>query len=124
MVLKTASQVCELNCINGSRNTTVLIGMYFLFTGVHQHAVAVDVPLIVQWLVWLPAIVESDWVRPDVLPALPNLLTVVLPVDTMPEEVIVDPVFEAGPNCCTCISSRSIDHDRARRGSSTVVDPI
>src|SRR2546422_3917556 len=124
MVLQAAPKVCELNGTNRSRDTTVLIGMQFLFTGIHEYAVAIDITLIIEGLIRLPAIVESDWVGPHVLPALTHLLPIVLPMNAMPEEVIVYAMLEAGPNCCTRIGSRGVDHDGPRGGASAVIDPI
>src|SRR6266496_1274458 len=124
MVLQAAPEVCELNGINRSRDTTVLSGMQFFFTGVHEYSVAVNIALVVQGFVWLPAIVESDRVGPHVLPTFAHLLPVVLPMNSVPEKVIVYAMLEAGPDCCARIGSRGVDHDGARGRASAVIDPI
>src|SRR5690349_4577033 len=98
--------------------------MKLLFTGIDQHAVPVDVALIGDWLVWLAAIVKRDWIRPYILFALAHLLPVVLPVHAMPIEIIVDAVFETGPDRGARIGGRSIYDDRARCGTAAVVDPV
>ena len=85
MVLQTAAEVCQLNGIDRSGDTPVFFGMYFFFAGIHEHAVAINVALIIYRLVWLPAIVESDGVGPYILPALARFLSIVLPVNAMPD---------------------------------------
>src|SRR2546425_12226707 len=124
MVLQAAPEVCELNGINRSRYTTVLVGMQFFFAGVHEYSVTVDIALIVYWFVWLPAIIKSDWVGPHVLPALAQLLAIVLPMNTMPEKIVVHAMLEAGPDCGPRIGSGGVDHDGARGGTPPVIDPI
>src|SRR6187200_2845773 len=105
MVLQAASEVCQLNCVDRSGDTPVFFGMYFFFTGVHEHAVAVNVALIFYRLIWLPSIVEGDGVGPYILPALPHFLSIVLPMNTMPEKVIVYAMLEASPYCCPRVGS-------------------
>src|SRR6185503_20445712 len=79
---------------------------------------------IIYGFIGLSAIVESDWVGPNILPALARLLSIVFPMNTMPIEIIVDAMFEAGPDCGARIGRRRVDHDGAGRGASAVIDPI
>src|SRR6266446_3663461 len=111
MVLQATPEVCELNGINRSSYTTVLVGMQFFFAGVDEYSVAVNIALIVYWFVWLPAIVESDWVGPHVLPALAQLLAIVLPMNTMPIKIILYAMLEASPDCGARIGRGGVDHD-------------
>src|SRR2546423_2982631 len=115
MVLQATPEVCELNSINRSRNTAVLIGVQFFFAGVHEYSVAVNIALIVYWFVWLPAIVEGDRVGPNVLPSLARLLPIVLPMNPMPEKIVVHAMLEAGPDCGSRVRSLSVDPHGAPR---------
>src|SRR5215217_241030 len=124
MVLQTSSQVRKLNGGNGSCYSTILFRMQLVFTRIHENTVAIYVSLIVGRFVRLTAVVEGYWIRPDVLLSFANLLPVVLPVHAMPVEVVVDAMFEAGPDRRAGIRCRRIDHDRARRRTTTVVDPV
>src|SRR6185503_19487409 len=124
MVLQTAPKVCQLNGIDRSGDTSILFGMQFFFPWVHQYAVAIDVALIINGFVGLSPIVESDWVGPNILPALARLLSIVFPMYPVPVEIIVYAMFEAGPDSGTRVGRRRVDHDGAGRGASPVVDPI
>src|SRR5215467_3844808 len=124
MVLQTSPQVCKLNRGNRSCDSTVLFRMKFVLTWIHEDAVAVYISLIVDWFVWLSAVVEGYRIRPHVLLSFANLLAVVLPVHAMPKKVVVDAVFEAGPDRGARIRCRRIDHDRARCWTTAVVDPV
>ena len=117
MVLQTAPEICELNGRDWSGDAAVLFGMKFVFAGIHQNTVAVNVALIIDGLVRLPAIVESDWVGPNILLALAHLLSIVLPVNAVPEKIVVDAVFEAGPDSGARIGRRARrSRWRRRRG--------
>src|SRR5215467_14130331 len=59
MVLQTSPQVCKLNRGNRSCDSTVLFRMKFVLTWIHEDAVAVYISLIVDWFVWLSAVVEA-----------------------------------------------------------------
>src|SRR5689334_1653545 len=98
--------------------------MKFVFARIDQHAVAVYVTLIVDWFIWLAAIVERDGIGPDVLLSLAYLLPVVLPVHAMPVKIVIDAVFETGPDRGARIGGRSVDDDRTRRGTAAVIDPV
>src|SRR3569832_844123 len=124
MVLQTTAKVCELNCRDRSRYTAILIGVKFVFTGINQNSITIYVTQIVDWFVWLATVVERNRIVPNVLFAFADLLAVVLPVHAIPVKVIIDAVFETRPNRGTRISGRSIDNDRTRRRTPTVIDPV
>src|SRR5215212_287025 len=98
--------------------------MKFVFTGINQDPVTMNVTLIVDWFVWLATVVERNWICPNILYAFPNLLPVVLPVYAMPIKVIIDSVFETGPNRRTRICGRSVNNNRTRRRTPTVINPV
>src|ERR1041385_8736636 len=98
--------------------------MKLVLARIDQNAVAVYVTLIVDGFIWLATVVERDGIGPYVLLSLADLLPVVLPVHTMPVKIIIDIVFETGPDRRTRISRRSIDDNRARSGTAAVVDPV
>src|ERR1051326_4633377 len=97
--------------------------MKLVFTRIDQNAVAVDVALVTDWLVWLAAVVERDRVGPNVLFSLADFLPVVLPVHALPEKVVVDVVFETRPDRGAWIGGGRVDHDRACGGAAAGVDP-
>src|SRR6185436_4946022 len=86
--------------------------------------ITIDITLVVDRFIWLAAIIESDRIGPDVLLSLTNLLPVVLPVHSVPVEIVVDTVFEACPDRRTRISGWSVDHDRTGGGPAAVINPI
>src|ERR1051326_4045019 len=124
MVLQATSEIRELNGRDWSGDAAVLIGMKFVFARIDQPTVAVDVTLIVNWFIRLAAVVKRDGIGPHVLLSLAHLLPVVLPVHAVPVKIIVDAVFEAGPDRGARIGGRSVDDDRARSWTAAVIDPI
>src|ERR1043166_6005596 len=98
MVLQTSPQVCKLNGGNRPCDSTILFRMKFVLAGIHEDAVAIYITLIGDWFVWLSAVVESYRIRPHVLLFFANLLPVVLPMHAVPVKVVVDAMFEAGPD--------------------------
>src|SRR6476619_3344757 len=98
--------------------------MKLVFTGINQDAVTIYVALIVERFVWLATIVERDRIGPNILFALSDFLPVVLPVHAMPKKVIIDSVFETGPNRRTRIRRRSVNNDRACRRTPAVINPV
>ena len=72
--------------------------MNLFLSGIHQNTVAIDIPLIFNRLVRLSTIVESNRVGPNVLLSLAHLLSIVLPMHAVPKEVVVDAMFETGPD--------------------------
>src|SRR5437868_7666255 len=124
MVLQTSSQVRELNGGNWSGYSTILFRMKLVFSRIHQNSVTIYVSLIGNRFVRLTAVVESYWIGPNVLLSFANLLPVVLPMHAMPVKVVIDAVFEAGPDRGARIRCRGVDHNRARGGTTTVVNPV
>src|SRR2546423_6460150 len=98
--------------------------MKLLFSRVHEYPVTIYVSLIGNGFVRLTAVVESYWIGPNVLLSLANLLPVVLPMHAMPVKVVIDAVFEAGPDRGAGIRCRCVNHNGAGSGTTTVVDPI
>src|SRR6185369_1034792 len=98
--------------------------MKLVFTRIDQNAVAVYVALVVDWFVWLATVIECNRVSPDVLFALAYLLTVMLPMHAVPIKVVIDAVFETGPDRGARISGRSIDDNRACGGTAAVINPV
>ena len=98
--------------------------MKFVFTRINQNAITIYVTLIVDWFVWLATVVERDGIGPNVLFALSDLLPVVLPVHAMPVKVIIDSVFETGPDRRTRIRGRSVDNNRTCRRTPAVINPV
>src|SRR6476620_307341 len=98
--------------------------MKLVLTRVHQNTVAIDISLIVNWLVGLTAIVKGNWIDPNVLFSFTCFLSIVLPVHSMPIEVIINAMLKAGPDSCTRVGRRRIDNDRARSWSAAVIDPV
>src|ERR1044072_5174876 len=124
MVLQATSEIRELNGRDWSGDAAVLIGMKFVFARIDQHTVAVDVTLIVNWFIWLAAVVEGDRIGPHVLLSLANLLPVVSPMDAMQKKIFIEGVFKAGPERGAWMGSRSVDKNRARSRTAAVIDPI
>src|SRR5205085_5565846 len=56
--------------------------------------------------------------------ALADLLPVVLPVDAVPVEVVVNAVFETGPDGGARVRCGGVDDDGPSRRAPAVVDPI
>src|SRR6185436_2463903 len=75
-------------------------------------------------LVRLATIVEGDGIGPDVLLALAYLLTIVLPVHAVPVKVVVDVVFETGPDGCARVCRWCVNHDRPGSGTAAVINPV
>src|SRR4030095_11030148 len=107
-----------------SAYTAIFFRVKFVFSRIHQDAIAIDIALIVDRFVRLAAIVESDRIGPDVLLSLTDFLPVVLPVDSVPVEIVVDTMFEACPDRRTRIGSWSINYNRTGSRAAAVVDPI
>src|SRR6185503_8489879 len=124
MVLQATAQVGELDRRDGTSNAAILFRVQLVFTGIQQYTIAVDISLIREWLVRLATIVEGDWVGPDVLLTLAYLLAIVLPVHTVPEKVVVNVMFETGPDGGTRVRSGRVNHDRAGRGTAAVINPV
>src|ERR1041384_5278824 len=98
--------------------------MKLVFTWINEHTITIYVALIVDWLIRLATIVECDRVVPDILFSFAYLLAIVLPVDTMPVKIVIDAVFETGPDGGTWISGGRVDDDRSGSRTPTVVDPV
>src|SRR6185369_13445958 len=98
--------------------------MKLVFTWIKQNAITVYVALIVDRLIRLAAIVECDGVGPDILFSFAYLLAIVLPVHTMPVKIVIDAVFETGPDGGTWIRGRRVDDNRSGSRTATVVDPV
>src|SRR6185295_20003040 len=111
MILQATAKVGELDRRHGTGNTSIFFCVQFILAGIHQHSIPVDIPLIIDRLVGLTAVVKGNRVLPDILLALADLLAVVLPVNTMPVKVIIYAVLETGPNGRAWIGSWSINHD-------------
>src|SRR4030095_4189091 len=94
MVLQPAPAIGKLYGGYRSAYTAIFFRMKFVFSRIHQDPIAIDITLVVDRFIWLAAIIESDRVGPDVLLSLTHLLPVVLPVHSVPVEVVVDTVFE------------------------------
>ena len=124
VVLEAAAQVRELNRGDRPADAAVLIRMQLLLARIEQHAVAVDVALVVDRLSRLAAVVERDRVGPDVLVALALLLRVVLPVHGVPVEVHADVVLERGPDHRPRVGGRRVDRDGASGWAAAVVEPV
>src|SRR5262249_25938107 len=124
MILQTAPQVGQLNCRDGTCDATILFGVKLLFAGIDQHAVTVGEVLVVVRPAWLAAAVESDRVGPDVLNAVALFLSVMSPMDSVPVEIDFDAVFETRPRHHARVGGRGVDHNRAARRASAVVDPM
>src|ERR1051325_1585702 len=124
MVLETTSKICELNRGDWPGDAAVLIRMQLVFTRIHQNAVAVYVALVVDWFVWLSAVVERDRVDPHILFSLAYLLPVVLPVHAVPVKIVVNAVFETSPDGAARISGRSVNDNGARSRTAAVIDPV
>src|SRR5436190_594499 len=124
MVLQAATKIRQLDSADRTSDAPVLLWMQFFFARIHEHAVAVNVSLIVNWFIRLPPVVEGNRIGPNVLPPLADLLPVVLPMDAVPVEVGVDPVLEASPDGRAWICCRGVNHYGPRRGPAPVIDPI
>src|ERR1041385_4647048 len=98
--------------------------MKFVFTGINQNSIPIYVTLIIDWFVWLATVVEGNWIGPNILFAFSYLLPVVLPVHAMPVKVIIDSVFETGPNRRTRIRGWCVDNNRTRGRTTAVVNPV
>src|SRR5512132_1992057 len=98
--------------------------MELVFTRIDQDAVAVYVTLIGDGFVRLPTVIEGNGIGPDVLFSLAYFLPVVLPVHAVPVKIIIDAVFETGPDRRARIRGRSIDNNRAGSGTTAVIDPV
>src|SRR4030095_8117809 len=79
---------------------------------------------IVRGFVWLSAIVKCNWIGPNVPLPLTYLLSIVLPVHTMPVDIILIARLKAGQNGGSRIGGGCVDHDSTRGGTATVVDPV
>src|SRR5215813_9448651 len=124
MVLETTPEICELNSRDRSVDAAILIGMKLVFARIDQNTITVYVTLIVDRFIRLSTIVEGDRVGPDILFSFAYLLPVVLPVHAMPVEIVVDVVFEAGPDGGAWIGGGRVDNNRAGSRTATVVDPV
>src|SRR5690242_9304227 len=124
MVLQATPEICELNGRDWSGYAAVLIGMKFVFARIDQNAIAIYVTLIVDWFIWLSAVVEGDGIGPYVLLSLAYFLPVVLPMHALPVKIIIDAVFETGPDRGARVGGRSIDDNRACGRTTAVVDPV
>ena len=100
------------------------VGMEALLARIEEHAVAVNVALVVQRLVWLLAVVERDGVGPHVLVAVADFLRVVPPVDGVPVEVHLHVVLEGGPDRRARVGGGRVDRDGAGGRTAAVVDPV
>jgi len=89
VVLQTSPQVRQLNCGNWSGNAAVLLRVQLLFARIDQDAVTVGEVLIIARLVRLAAIVEGDWIDPDVLDTFTLLLTIMFPNGFKKKETIL-----------------------------------
>src|ERR1044072_687873 len=98
--------------------------MKLVFTWIDQNAISIDVALIVDWFVRLATIVECDRVGPNILFPLADLLAIVLPVHTMPVKIVIDVVFEAGPDGGAWIGGGCVDDDRSGSRTAAIVDPV
>src|SRR6185369_8391993 len=98
--------------------------MKLVFAWIDQNAITIYVALIVDWFVRLTTIVECDRVGPHILFSFAHLLAIVLPVHAMPEKIVVDVVFETGPDGGTWIRGGRVDDDRSGSRTATVVDPV
>src|SRR6185503_12174017 len=124
MVLQATPKVCELNCRDRPRYAAIVFRVKFVFPGINQNPITIYVTLIVEWFVWLAAVVERNWIGPNILFALPDLLPVVLPVHAMPVKVIIDSMFETGPDGRTRICRRCVNNNRAGRRTPAVINPV
>src|SRR5690242_20644764 len=106
MVLQATPQVCKLDGRDWTTNSAILIRVKYILAGIHQNAVAIYVSLILNRFVWLSPIIKRNWVGPNVLFSLTYLLSIVLPVHTLPEEIIVNTMLKARPYCCSGIRRR------------------
>src|SRR4029079_16983095 len=95
-----------------------------VFTWINQNTITIDVALIVDWFIRLTAIVECDRVGPDILFSFADFLAIVLPVHTVPVKIVIDVVFETGPDGGTWIRGGRVDDDRSGSRTATVVDPV
>ena len=124
MVLQAAPQISELDRRDWTSDAAILFRMQLVFAGIQQHTIAVDISLIGKGLVRLAAIVEGDWIGPDVLLALAYLLAIVLPVHAVPEKVVVDVMFKTGPDSGARVCSRRVNHNRAGGRTAAVINPV
>src|SRR4030095_6174444 len=124
MVLQPAPEIGKLDGGYRSANTAIFFRVKFVFSRIHQDPIAIDITLVVDRFIWLAAIIESDRIGPDVLLSLTNFLPIVLPVDSVPVEIVIDTMFEACPDRRTRIGSRSINYNRTGSRAAAVVDPI
>ena len=124
MILQAASKVCQLNRRARPGNTSVLFRVQLLLARIHKHAIAVGKALAGERLIGLTAIVEGDRIGPNVLDAVTLLLTIVLPVITVPVEIDLDAVLEAAPDSSSRIRRRGIDDNGAAERTTAVIDPV
>ena len=124
LVLQPPPEVRELNRRNRAADAAVLIGVQRVFSRVEQHAVPVDVTLVVDGLVRLSPVVEGDALGPHVLGALAALLRIVAPVHGVPVEVDPHVMLDAGPDDCAGVGRRRVDRDGAARRPAAVVEPV
>src|SRR6478672_7220820 len=113
MVLQTASQIRQLDRRDWTSDAAILFRVQLVFTGIKQHAVAVDVALIGNRLVRLTSVIEGNRIGPNILLTLAYLLPIVLPVHAVPEKIVVNVVFETSPDSCARVRRGRVDHDCA-----------